>query len=88
MTFFRNLQPLGSAPMPHRLTDCFNNLEGVLIGDAGLELGQVCTRTPSPHPARARAHAHTHPYTQAQAQGLRAREGALSSTRFEGASQS
>ena len=40
--FFRNTDPLGSAPLPRpSLTDCFNGGEGTLIGDPGLELGVV-----------------------------------------------
>lgn len=44
VAFYSNLDPLGSAAMPRQLTDCFNSLEGVLIGDAGLQLGQVGAR--------------------------------------------
>jgi hypothetical protein len=41
VTFYRNMERLGSAAMPRRLTDCFNGLEGIVLGDAGLQLGQV-----------------------------------------------
>ena len=39
VTFFRNLERLGEPiPLTVPVTDCFNNDQGVLIGDAGLEL--------------------------------------------------
>ena len=41
VTFYRNLEKVGDTSMPRQLTDCFNGLEGVLLGDAGLQLGQV-----------------------------------------------
>jgi hypothetical protein len=44
VTFYQNLELLGDTAMPRRLTDCFNGLEGVLLGDAGLQLGQALPR--------------------------------------------
>jgi len=41
VTFYENLRRLGTAQMPRHVTDCFNNLEGILVGDTGLTLGQV-----------------------------------------------
>ena len=42
VTFYRNIENLGNSTLPRpSLTDCFNGGEGMLVGDAGLELG-VC----------------------------------------------
>ena len=35
VTFYRNLEMLGTSPLPLAITDCFNNDEGVLMGSAG-----------------------------------------------------
>lgn len=39
--FYRNLEEIGNATLPRPITDCFNNQEGVLVGDAGMTLGQL-----------------------------------------------
>ena len=41
VVFYHDLNLLGVSPLPRTFTDCANNTEGILIGDAGLELGQV-----------------------------------------------
>ena len=41
VAFYRDLMLLGSSALPRKFTDCANNTEGVLVGDAGLALGQV-----------------------------------------------
>ncbi len=41
VTFYRDLELLGELAMPRQLTDCNNGLEGILLGDPGLILGQV-----------------------------------------------
>uniref|UniRef100_A0A7S1DHJ7 Polycystin cation channel PKD1/PKD2 domain-containing protein n=2 Tax=Hemiselmis andersenii TaxID=464988 RepID=A0A7S1DHJ7_HEMAN len=41
VTFYSNLDNLGTAQMPRPVTDCFNNLEGMLVGDTGMTLGQL-----------------------------------------------
>ena len=38
VTFYRNLEMLGTSPLPLAITDCFNNDEGVLMGSAGATL--------------------------------------------------
>ena len=39
--FYENLEVVGRVAIPRPLTDCFNNFEGMLLGAAGMELGQV-----------------------------------------------
>ena len=39
--FYRGITLLGVQKMPRPITDCFNNQEGVLVGDADMELGQL-----------------------------------------------
>jgi hypothetical protein len=41
VVFYRDLDLLGASPLPRKFTDCANNTEGILIGEAGLTLGQV-----------------------------------------------
>ena len=41
VTFYRDMELLGELAMPRRLTDCNNGLEGILLGDSGLMLGQA-----------------------------------------------
>jgi len=41
VTFYSNLDVLGSSKMPRPVTDCFNNLEGMLVGDTGMTIGQL-----------------------------------------------
>eukprot|EP00290_Baffinella_frigidus_P017700 CAMPEP_0180201756 /NCGR_PEP_ID=MMETSP0987-20121128/6934_1 /TAXON_ID=697907 /ORGANISM="non described non described, Strain CCMP2293" /LENGTH=282 /DNA_ID=CAMNT_0022156973 /DNA_START=1 /DNA_END=845 /DNA_ORIENTATION=+ len=41
VTFYRNLDMLGSSPLPLAITDCFNNDEGVLMGSPGLEMASL-----------------------------------------------
>ena len=41
VSFFMNMQELGSRPMPRALTDCSNGGEGILLGDSGLTIGQL-----------------------------------------------
>uniref|UniRef100_A0A7S0W9M5 Polycystin cation channel PKD1/PKD2 domain-containing protein n=1 Tax=Hemiselmis tepida TaxID=464990 RepID=A0A7S0W9M5_9CRYP len=41
VTFYSNLENLGTAQMPRPVTDCFNNLEGMLVGDTGMTIGQL-----------------------------------------------
>jgi hypothetical protein len=41
VSFHRDNTHLGTSAMPRPLTDCFNNFEGLLLGSAGLTLGQV-----------------------------------------------
>lgn len=36
--FYRNIDYLGAADLPRPVTDCFNDGEGLLVGDAGMEL--------------------------------------------------
>lgn len=40
-SFYKNLELQGSAKMPRPVTDCFNNLEGVLVGDTGMTIAQL-----------------------------------------------
>ena len=40
-TFYHNLDVVATSELKRPVTDCFNNFEGVLIGDAGLEMGQL-----------------------------------------------
>jgi hypothetical protein len=39
--FFENIKILEVVDMPRPITDCFNYEEGVLVGDAGMEMGQL-----------------------------------------------
>lgn len=41
VSFYKNLDYLGSVSMPRPLTDCFNNFEGILLGGPGIEMGQL-----------------------------------------------
>ena len=41
VSFHRNLEMLGAVEMKRPLTDCFNNFEGILVGGAGMEIGQL-----------------------------------------------
>uniref|UniRef100_A0A7S0VMJ9 Polycystin cation channel PKD1/PKD2 domain-containing protein n=1 Tax=Hemiselmis tepida TaxID=464990 RepID=A0A7S0VMJ9_9CRYP len=41
VTFWRNLEKLGTVAMERPVTDCFNNREGVLVGSSAMTLGQL-----------------------------------------------
>lgn len=41
VTFYRDLEVLGSTELPRPITDCYNNLDGVLVGDTGLTIAQL-----------------------------------------------
>jgi hypothetical protein len=41
VTFYRNLDVLGVVNISRPVTDCFNSLEGIFIGDTGLKIGQL-----------------------------------------------
>lgn len=41
VTFFKNLENLGTSRLPKQLTDCYNDGRGIELGSAGLELGVV-----------------------------------------------
>jgi len=40
-SFYHNIDTLETVSMPRPMTDCFNNQEGILVGDTGMELGQL-----------------------------------------------
>ena len=39
--FYHNIDTLETVSMPRPMTDCFNNQEGIFVGDTGMELGQL-----------------------------------------------
>jgi len=41
VTFWQNLEKLGTVTLPRPLTDCYNGGDGLLVGSSGLELGQL-----------------------------------------------
>lgn len=41
ITFYYDLEKLESVTIPRPVTDCFNQLEGMLVGDTGLTIGQL-----------------------------------------------
>ena len=57
--FLRNLLELGTSVLPRRITDCWNEGEGLLVGDAGLSVAELrfFPRALDPTEARERARA-------------------------------
>ncbi len=41
VTFYRNLEVLEVVKITRPITDCFNSLEGMFVGDTGLKIGQL-----------------------------------------------
>eukprot|EP00961_Rhodomonas_salina_P034605 465906-Rhodomonas_salina.4 len=39
--FYRNTDYLGAAHLPRPVTDCFNDGEGLLVGESGMDLSLV-----------------------------------------------
>lgn len=49
--FYRNTDYLGAVDLPRPVTDCFNDGEGLLVGESGMDLSLVRSAFPAHSPA-------------------------------------